>query len=64
MQFVLGVCSSSANERFHSGSDSLQRPVSSGVQTYDTRREEWPLNEPMTKVEAAYQVRVFVLLAA
>ena len=58
VQFVLGVCSSKAAEQYRSGGANLLRPVSSAVQTYSTRKEDWPLNEPMTKTEAAYQVRV------
>ena len=58
VQFVLGVCSSKGAERYRSGGANLLRPVSSAVQTYSTRKEDWPLNEPMTKTEAAYQVRV------
>lgn len=43
-------------ERFKSGSTPLLRPVSSATQTFDTRKEEWPLDEPMPAIDATYKV--------
>ncbi|KAK7099380.1 uncharacterized protein [Littorina saxatilis] len=54
-KFVLNACYVKSAPRFHSGSMNLNRPVSSGVQTYDTVKQDWPLDEPMTKLDAAYQ---------
>ncbi|KAL8614120.1 hypothetical protein ACOMHN_026337 [Nucella lapillus] len=54
-KFVLQVCPSAVAPRYVSGGFSLERPVSSGVQTYGTQKVEWPLTEPMTKRDAAYQ---------
>ncbi|XP_076451139.1 uncharacterized protein LOC143287015 isoform X2 [Babylonia areolata] len=55
-KFVLGVCSTKATQRFLSGGVNLTRPVSSAVQTYTSNKQEWPLNEPMTKMVAGFQV--------
>lgn len=54
-RFVLQVCPKAVSARYQSGASALVRPVSSGIQTYDTRKEEWPLTEPMTKHDATYQ---------
>ena len=55
-QFCLSVCGSVVSGKYKSGGSLLERPVSSGIQTYDTNKTEWPLNEPMTKLDAGYQV--------
>ncbi|XP_046360648.2 indole-3-acetaldehyde oxidase-like isoform X2 [Haliotis rufescens] len=52
---VLGMCGEKAAARFRSGGNNLIRPVSSGTQTYDSRKDEYPLTEPMTKVDATLQ---------
>ncbi|XP_076471897.1 xanthine dehydrogenase-like [Babylonia areolata] len=54
-KFVLQVCPSVVNPRYLSGAFSLERPVSSGKQSFGTQRAEWPLTEPMTKRDATYQ---------
>ncbi|KAL4225427.1 hypothetical protein ACF0H5_016117 [Mactra antiquata] len=43
--------------QYRSGFEVLHdtRPLSSGVQTYDTNKQEWPLNEPLKKIEANIQ---------
>ena len=58
VQFVLQVCQSVVDPRYLSGASDLERPVSSGVQTYGTQKEEWPLTKPMTKRDATYQVQL------
>lgn len=58
-QFVLDVLGNKAGSVFRSGSVPLTRPLSSGKQTYDTIPIEWPLTQPMTKVEAINQVGLF-----
>ena len=47
-----------AGARYRSGSTVLHdtRPLSSGTQSYDTKKVEWPLNEPLKKLEADIQV--------
>ncbi|XP_071104762.1 uncharacterized protein [Haliotis cracherodii] len=52
---VLGMCGEKAAARFQSGGTNLMRPVSSGTQTYDSRKDEYPLTQPMTKVDAPLQ---------
>ncbi|KAK7486654.1 hypothetical protein BaRGS_00022055, partial [Batillaria attramentaria] len=54
-RYALQVCPKAVAARYQSGASALQRPVSSAVQTYGTRKEEWPLTEPMTKRDATYQ---------
>ncbi|PVD33597.1 hypothetical protein C0Q70_04854 [Pomacea canaliculata] len=55
-KYVLEVCGDKVAQRYRSGGASLVRPVSSANHSYDTRREEWPLNEPMTSIDADYLV--------
>ncbi|KAL4225423.1 hypothetical protein ACF0H5_016113 [Mactra antiquata] len=57
-KYFLYVMGDSAGFRFRSGFEVLHdtRPLSSGVQTYDTNKQEWPLNEPLKKLEANVQV--------
>ncbi|XP_048477717.1 probable aldehyde oxidase gad-3 [Plutella xylostella] len=55
---ILSKCPSKyINPRYASGSTSLpkSRPVSSGTQVYDTNKIVWPLNKPVTKLEALIQ---------
>ncbi|XP_048729395.2 xanthine dehydrogenase-like isoform X2 [Ostrea edulis] len=54
-RFVLDVVGNKAASPFRSGALPLARPLSSGQQSYDTKPIEWPLTEPMTKVEAINQ---------
>lgn len=56
-QFVLSVCIDKVGQRYRSGATGLSRPVSTGQQTYDTNKMEWPLTEPLMKLEARAQVR-------
>lgn len=56
---MLDVLGNKAGSVFRSGSVPLTRPLSSGKQTYDTIPIEWPLTQPMTKVEAINQVGLF-----
>ena len=58
MQFFLRVSGSHAGARYRSGSTVLHdtRPLSSGTQTFDTKKIEWPLNQPLKKLEADIQV--------
>ncbi|XP_067656035.1 uncharacterized protein [Haliotis asinina] len=52
---VLGMCGQKAAPAYQSGATNLMRPVSSGTQTYGTRKGEYPLTKPMTKVDATLQ---------
>jgi len=39
-----------------SAADKFIRPVSSGIQSYDSQAKEYPLTKPMTKLSAKIQV--------
>ncbi|KAK7099077.1 hypothetical protein V1264_003269 [Littorina saxatilis] len=54
-KFVLQVCPKAVDPVFASGGSELERPVSSGIQTYGTHKDEYPLTEPMAKRAAIYQ---------
>uniref|UniRef100_T1JJD0 FAD-binding PCMH-type domain-containing protein n=1 Tax=Strigamia maritima TaxID=126957 RepID=T1JJD0_STRMM len=43
------------NPRYWNASGFIERPMSSGKQTYDTIKSEWPLNQPISKIEAKSQ---------
>lgn len=43
------------NARHVSGGERLKRGVSSGVQTFDTYKNEYPLTKPIPKLEAMIQ---------
>lgn len=55
-KFALNTCATSkiGAER-RSGADELQRPLSSGSQTFDSDQSQWPLNEPVEKYEGMVQ---------
>ncbi|XP_025084732.1 xanthine dehydrogenase-like [Pomacea canaliculata] len=55
-KYVLDVCGDKVAQRYRSGGASLVRPVSSARHSYDTRQEEWPLNQPITSIDADYLV--------
>ncbi|XP_064601079.1 LOW QUALITY PROTEIN: xanthine dehydrogenase-like [Liolophura sinensis] len=54
-QFCLVTCSASVDPKYVSGGNNLVRPVSSGQQSYDTQKMEWPITEPLPKLEAKAQ---------
>uniref|UniRef100_T1JEH9 FAD-binding PCMH-type domain-containing protein n=1 Tax=Strigamia maritima TaxID=126957 RepID=T1JEH9_STRMM len=43
------------NPRYWNASTFIERPISSGKQTYGTIKSEWPLNQPICKIEAKSQ---------
>lgn len=43
------------SERNASGGTELQRPSSTGRQEYGTNKKNWPLSEPVIKLEALAQ---------
>ncbi|XP_071122788.1 uncharacterized protein [Mytilus edulis] len=53
--YILDVVGDTAKGIYRSGSIPLIRPLSSGQQSYDTKPLEWPLTEPMIKMEAMDQ---------
>lgn len=44
------------DSKIRSGADSMDRPISSGLQTFQEKQSEFPLKQAMPKVEAALQV--------
>lgn len=54
-QFVLGVNPDLVNEPYRSGYNNLQRPLSSGKQEYVSNKKEWPLTQPIPKIESLIQ---------
>lgn len=56
LQFVLKTAPSGlVTSRHVSGGTILQRPLSSGIQEFGTQKENWPLSEPIIKLEALAQ---------
>ncbi|XP_060607441.1 uncharacterized protein LOC132759647 [Ruditapes philippinarum] len=56
-KFVLHIVGDEAGMKFRSATSQLyyDRPISSGQQSYDTNKIEWPVTEPMKKLEANAQ---------
>ncbi|ALC47093.1 CG18516 [Drosophila busckii] len=46
---------SEVSEQFRSGGQLLQRPLSSGMQVYQTQKQNYPVTEPVQKVEGMIQ---------
>ena len=57
-QYFLYVLGNSVGSRYRSGPTVLHdvRTLSSGMQSYDTNKLEWPVNQPVKKLEADIQV--------
>ena len=51
----MGIVGEKATDLVSSGADDLVRPLSSGVQVYDTNPDTYPLTEPVKKLEALVQ---------
>ncbi|KAJ8299303.1 hypothetical protein KUTeg_023363 [Tegillarca granosa] len=54
-RYFLDVLGDQVSLNLRSGATPLERPLSSGQQSYGTDTMEWPVSEPMTKVEALNQ---------
>lgn len=55
-KFILGAApEGSVKEEFKSGGDILRRPLSTGSQIFDTRKDMYPVTKPIPKVEALVQ---------
>ncbi|XP_042860846.1 xanthine dehydrogenase/oxidase-like [Penaeus japonicus] len=54
-KMVLGIVGDAAAATVTSGATDLERPLSSGQQTYDQNTETWPLGKPIPKLEARMQ---------
>lgn len=46
---------SRVKKEFQSGGSLIERPLSSGKQSFDTYKQNWPLTEPVDKLEAIIQ---------
>lgn len=44
------------SDKNKSGREILSRNLSRGEQTYESKKEMWPVQEPIPKIEALYQV--------
>ena len=55
LQTLLGLATPS-DPRLKSGATSLERPLSSAVQTFQEKQEDWPLKQPLPKTTALLQV--------
>ncbi|XP_011694376.1 PREDICTED: xanthine dehydrogenase/oxidase-like [Wasmannia auropunctata] len=54
-KFVLSIKPENIDSKLRSGGLLLERGLSSGKQDYDTDKNEWPVNKPMTKLDAIKQ---------
>ncbi|XP_049839222.1 uncharacterized protein LOC126284382 [Schistocerca gregaria] len=54
-KFVLSISPESLKPNLRSGGEMLKRPLSSGKQVYDTKKQLWPLGKPVSKLEALFQ---------
>nr|KAG5714257.1 hypothetical protein BaRGS_018474 [Batillaria attramentaria] len=51
---LLGIFKPS-NARLQTGSSNIERPLSSGLQTFQEKKDEWPLKQPLPKKTAKLQ---------
>nr|CAD7266658.1 unnamed protein product [Timema shepardi] len=54
-KFLLQLSGSRVQSKYQSGGELLTRPPSSGVQKFQTDSSQWPLNQPIPKIEALVQ---------
>ena len=54
-QILLGIVSPS-DSQLTSGGGNIERPLSSGQQTWQDKKGEWPLKQPLPKKTALLQV--------
>ena len=59
-QVILGVLGDKASAEVRSGALCLERPLSTGMETYDTDKTQWPITQPMTKKKAIMQVQIIL----
>lgn len=53
---MLGLAGNNVEENLRSGAGDIERFLTHGSQNYDTDKTEWPLNQPVSKLEATIQV--------
>ncbi|KAF4522205.1 hypothetical protein B566_EDAN007356 [Ephemera danica] len=54
-KFLLNLDSKKVRPAFRSGANTLERPLSSGQQHFETDKQRWPVNQPIPKIEAVLQ---------
>lgn len=55
-KFVLSTCPHDRlHDSYRSGGSLLDRPISSGIQSFETHKEKYPLTQPVTKLDALIQ---------
>lgn len=54
-RFCLSTTTRKARYEFRSGATAIERPISSGLQSFDTNEDLWPLTEPVLKNESLIQ---------
>lgn len=54
-QTVLGIIGASNSVKHASGARDLEHNVTTAKQVYDYKKEEWPLTQPIPKLEAVNQ---------
>jgi len=61
-QFILSILADKVSPKFKSGSQEIERNLMYGKQDYDTDKSEWPLYQPIPKLEARVQASGFYIL--
>ncbi|CAH1786918.1 unnamed protein product [Owenia fusiformis] len=54
-KYVLSACTSKASASYKTGGDIIQRPLSSGRQSYDTDQTEYPVSQAIPKLSGKIQ---------
>ncbi|XP_058788859.1 xanthine dehydrogenase/oxidase-like isoform X2 [Phymastichus coffea] len=54
-KYLLKINDNKVNPKLRSGGKLLKRELSSGKQNYNTDRNLWPVNQPITKIGSIYQ---------
>lgn len=55
-QTIVGILGDRVPASIRSAGPNIERPLSSGKQTFDMNRESWPIGEPVPKLESAAQI--------
>ncbi|XP_070000799.1 uncharacterized protein [Penaeus vannamei] len=53
---IVGILGDRVPASIRSAGPNIERPLSSGKQTFDMNRESWPIGEPVPKLESAAQI--------
>lgn len=56
-KFIISTCDSKLgiSPRLVGGGEIIERPLSSGIQSFDTHKEKYPMTQPVTKLEGQIQ---------